>query len=98
VTDGRFRVIPGILPRRRSKPHWLVGRDENGGIRYLLTAYSRAPRRWLSEEKANAACVAAQRLYDEHRAAQERAEQLRAQRGNAPPSWPFPVSAHGWSA
>jgi hypothetical protein len=95
VKLGPWRVIPGTT-RGRSRPFWMVGRDEGGGIRYILTSYNRTPRRWKIEQGARDHCALCIRLEREAEQAKRRAAQLAAQRGNAPRSWPFPVSAHEW--
>ena len=91
---GRWRVIPGRTADNRR--YWSVGRDEAGGIRFILTDYSRVPRRWKNEQKARDYCAVTLRLQRETDRAERAAARLAAERAHLPPNWPFPVSGHNW--
>jgi hypothetical protein len=93
---GMWRVIPDRTRGRHGKPYWMVGRDEAGGIRFILTTYSQVPRRWKSEQGARDYCAITIALQRESDRTAARAELVAAARAHLPPNWPFPVSAHDW--
>lgn len=78
---GPWRLIPDKTSRGR--PYWMVGRDEGGGIRFVIVANSCAPRRWYVEQKARDHLAELLR-------AQRQAEREAAERASIP-LWPFPL-------
>ncbi|MDB5730713.1 MAG: hypothetical protein JWQ03_608 [Variovorax sp.] len=97
IVIGPWRVIPGRQLRKGVKPYWMVGRDEAGGIRFVLTDYNQVPRRWKSEQGARDACAYWIGLTRAADRATRLAAEREALRAGAPPDWPFPVSCHNWS-